>query len=246
MAGLISRKFVPQGQRGVSDVLTMAFMFLLVIFSGVLLHAYGLDAISSATDRQLQMKAEYFYKTLELAQVENYSLSYFEAVAENLIGVTKPVVPGDNIREGICNLLAYLHPDGYGVKVELNYENSFWVQMYLFDLPLELKQELQQEQISDRLRENFKQHGYEISEQAEIRSINTKEWDIIDGERTYVVKEHNKQLNVFFENYTSSLGWPDSTATQFTFSGKVTIIIAEASEEERVAQIDATLTLFRR
>lgn len=174
MAGL-TRKFT-RDERGVSDVLAMAFMFLLAIFAGVLLHAYRSGAITSATDRQLQMKAEYFYKTAELAQVENYSLSYFESVAENLIEVTEPVVPGNYLHERIDNLLAYLCPPNYAVMVELTYEN-----------------------------------------------VENASW---------------KQL------YPSDIGGPGPAATQFTFSGKVTLIIAEAGEN-RVAQVDATLTLFR-
>lgn len=171
MAGL-TRKFA-RDERGVSDVLAMAFMFLLVIFAGVLLHAYRFGAISSATDRQLQMKTEYLYKTLELAQVENYSLSYFEAVAENLIQVTEPVIPSDYLHERIDNLLAYLRPPNYAAMVELTYENASWTQLY-----------------------------------------------------------------------PSDISGPGPTATQFTFSGKVTIIIAEAGEN-RVAQVDTALTLFK-
>lgn len=129
MASLIHKGFA-RDDRGISDVLSMAFMFLMVIFAGVLLHAYRFEAISSATDRQLQMKAEYLYRTLELARVENYSLSYFEAVAENLIQVTEPVVPGDYLRGRIDNLLAYLCPSNYAVTVELTYENATWPQSY--------------------------------------------------------------------------------------------------------------------
>ena len=159
--------------RGVSDVLAIAFMFLIAIFAGVLLHAYRPGAIGSATDRQLQMKAEYLYKTLDLAWVENYSLGYFWAVAENLIGVTEPVVPGDYLRERIDNLLAYLHPLGYAVKIELTRENASWVQ-----------------------------------------------------------------------TYPAGAGPPSPAAEQFAFSGKVTIIIAEAGEN-RIAQVNAVLTMFK-
>lgn len=172
MARLTIHNFA-RDERGVSDVLAMAFMFLLVIFAGVLLHAYRFGAISSATDRQLQMKTEYFYKTAELAQVENYSLSYFEAVAENLIQVTEPVVPGDYLHERIDDLLAYLCPPNYSAMIRLTYENTSWTQLY-----------------------------------------------------------------------PSGTSEPGPAVTQFTFSGKVTIIIAEAGEN-RVAQVDTTLTLFK-
>lgn len=68
---------------------------------------------------------------------------------------------------------------------------------YLFSLQLELKQELQQKQVSEKLREIFKQHGYVISEQAEIQPTNSKEWKILDGKREYAIKEGNEQLNIY-------------------------------------------------
>ncbi|MCK4405587.1 MAG: hypothetical protein KAV43_03665 [Hadesarchaea archaeon] len=68
---------------------------------------------------------------------------------------------------------------------------------YLFSLPLELKQELQQKQVSENLREIFKQHRYVLSEQAEIQPINNKEWKILDGKKEYVIKEGNEQLNIY-------------------------------------------------
>lgn len=171
----LTRGGLVRESRGISDILAIMFMFVIVIFSGVLLHTYRFDALDSATDRQLQMKTEYLYKTAELAQVENYSLSYFKAVAENLIEVGEPVVPSDYLRERIDNLLAYLSPPGYGVKIELTYENedSSWVQVY-----------------------------------------------------------------------PSDVGEPGPATTQFTFSGKLTTIIAEAGEN-RIAQVDAALTVFK-
>jgi len=170
MAGLRSLRS-SRDERGVSDVLSLAFMFLLVILAGVLLHSYRFGTISSASDRQLQLKTEYLYRTLELSQVENYSLSYLGALAENVIGVEQ-VVPGDYLRSSLGDVLEYFSPQGYGVMVELANENSSWVQIYPDD--------------------------------SEKPSFETE---------------------------------------KFTFSGKVTIIIAGA-DENRVAQANASLTLF--
>jgi len=181
MARLIRNGFA-RDDRGISDVLAMAFMFLMVIFAGVLLHAYRSDAISSATNRQLQMKAEYLYRTLELAQVEDYSISYFEAVTENLIAEKfenfLPTVPGENLYQRIDNLLEFLCPPNYAVMVKLTYENEEdnWTQLYS----------------------------------------------------------------------KSGISGLDNTVTQFTFSGKVTIIIAgRGALENRVAQVDAVLKMFK-
>ncbi len=171
MAGLRKLGF-SRDERGVSDVLSLAFMFLLVIFAGILLHSYKFGAINSASDRQLQLKTEYLYRTLELSQVENYSLSYLGALAENVIGVEQ-VVPSDYLRSNLGEVLEYLSPPGYGVMVELTHENSSWLQLY-----------------------------------------------------------------------PGGSEGPAQVAEKFTFSGKVTIIIADA-DENRAAQADATLTLFK-
>jgi hypothetical protein len=158
---------------GVSDILSIAFMFLIVVFAGVLLHSYRFGAINSAVDRQMQLKAEYLYRTLELSQVENYSLSYLGAVAENVIGVSPQVVPGDYLRSELDLLLSYLRPPGYAVVLELSYENSSWVQFSPKDV-----------------------------------------------------------------------GPPAPDVEKFTFSGKFTIVIAGAGEN-RVAQANATVTIFK-
>jgi len=129
MAGMIGRG-LRGDSRGVSDVLTIAFMFLIVIFAGVLLNGYRFGIISSAADRQLQLKTEYLYKTLELSQVENYSISYFESVSENLVQITPQVVPSDYLHERIENAIAYLRPPGYAVEVKLTHENTLWQQIY--------------------------------------------------------------------------------------------------------------------
>ena len=157
-------------ESGVSDVLAIAFMLLIAIFAGVLLHAYRLDAVTSAADRQLQLKAEYVYRTLELSQIENYSLSYFETIAENLLGLGETVVPENYLAEKIDNALSYLTPPNCSTEVELTKDNRSWIQT--------------------------------------------------------------------FPNQ------PGPTATQFTFSGTVTIIVAEAGEN-RVAQVNARVTIFR-
>ncbi|MEW5995652.1 MAG: hypothetical protein AB1476_05860 [Candidatus Hadarchaeota archaeon] len=157
-----------QDKKGVSDILAIAFMLLIMVFAGTLLHAYRLDAVVSAADRQLQLKAEYLYRTLELGQVENYSLTYFGAVAENMLGLGETVVPENYLGERIDNLLAYLTPQNHSAMVQLTKDNLSWTRSYP--------------------------------------------------------------------------GQP--RATQFTFSGTVTIIVAEAGEN-RVAQVDARVVIGR-
>lgn len=116
-------------EKGISDILAITFMVMFAIFAGVLLHAYRSDAIFSATDRQLQLKTEYLYRTLELSQVENYSLTYFQGVAENLLAITDLVVPTEVLQDGIENVLEYIRPSGYGALIKLEYENELWEQV---------------------------------------------------------------------------------------------------------------------
>jgi len=120
------------GERGISDVLSIAIMFLIAIFSGVLLHSYGASIIPSANNGQLQLKVEYAYKVLELSQVENSSLTYLEAISENLIMENigeDASLPGDYVRERLDNVLEYIRPPGYGLVLEAEYGGAEWVQV---------------------------------------------------------------------------------------------------------------------
>lgn len=115
------------GEKGVSDVVAITFMLIITILAGVLLHTYRSDIIASATNRQLQLKAEYIYRTLETSQVENYSLSYLRAVAENLVGV-ETVVPGEILHQNLAEVLDYLRPAGTALILSLSHENRSWIQ----------------------------------------------------------------------------------------------------------------------
>ncbi|MEM3519375.1 MAG: hypothetical protein QW179_02280 [Candidatus Hadarchaeales archaeon] len=102
-------------------------MLIIAILAGVLLHTYRADAIASATDRQLQLKAEYLYRTLEISQVENFSLGYLRAIAENLVGI-ETVVPGDILHREVGRVLDYLRPLNTTVVLTLSHGDTFWIQ----------------------------------------------------------------------------------------------------------------------
>ncbi|KUO40319.1 MAG: hypothetical protein AVW06_02615, partial [Hadesarchaea archaeon DG-33-1] len=93
-------------EKGIADVLAMAFMFILLIFGAVLMHAYSLRPLRAATDRQLQLKCEHIYKTLETAWVEPYTISFLWATAENLV-LEHPTVPSSYLRSAMENTLEY-------------------------------------------------------------------------------------------------------------------------------------------
>jgi len=115
--------------RGIADVLAIAMMFLLMVMVGILLHAYMLTPLRSATDRQLQLKSEYLYKTMETAWIEPYAKSYLKAAADNLV-LTTPTVPGEYLRTVMENTLGYLLPQDYAVEITLTHENRTWKLIY--------------------------------------------------------------------------------------------------------------------
>lgn len=112
-------------ERGIADLLAMAFMFILLVLAALLMHAYSLRPLSAATDRQLELKCEHLYKTLETAWVEPYTISFLRAVADNLV-LERSIVPGNYLRSKTENALRYLCPQGYTASVMLNFENKSW------------------------------------------------------------------------------------------------------------------------
>ncbi len=111
--------------QGVADILAIAFMFVMLVLAAVFMHTYSLRPLQTATDRQLELKSEHLYMTLELAWVGPYSISFLRAAAENLL-LGQPTVPGLHLRSAMENALEYLCPPGYAVAVNLSYDNSSW------------------------------------------------------------------------------------------------------------------------
>ena len=119
---------------GIADIFAIAFMFLLIVFAGTVLHSWALVPMRSSLDRQLQLKSEHMYKALELSHIKSYSISYMDAISENLV-LVQPVVPGDYLRQRLDSALAYLSPPGYGVIVSVRCESegASWLQVYPTD-----------------------------------------------------------------------------------------------------------------
>ena len=124
------------GDKGISDILAISFMFVVMVFAGVVLHGFALAPLESAADRQLSVKAEHLYKTLEFSHVEPYALSFFAAIAENLV-LREPTVPGDYLSASLENVLEYLCPPDHAVLVRImKYDNEDvkWGQSYPSDV----------------------------------------------------------------------------------------------------------------
>jgi hypothetical protein len=109
----------------VADILAMAFMFVILVLAAVFMHSYSLRPLRAATDRQLDLKSQHLYKTLELAWVDPYSVSFLLGAAENLL-LGQPTVPGPYMLSAMENTLEYLRPFGYAVAVSLSYDNASW------------------------------------------------------------------------------------------------------------------------
>jgi len=109
-------------EHGVADVLATAFMFLIVIFAGILLHRYSTGPLQSATDRQLALKSDFIYATLDKAYTGAYAMDYLRAAAENFV-LSEPTVPESYLRSSMENTLKYLCPPGYAIEVVLTREN---------------------------------------------------------------------------------------------------------------------------
>lgn len=113
------------GNYGVADILAITFMFVMLVLAAVFMHAYSLRPLQAATDRQLELKSEHLYMTLELAWVEPYSVSFLRAATENFL-LEQPTVPGSHLRSAMENALEYLCPPGYAVAISLCYDNASW------------------------------------------------------------------------------------------------------------------------
>ncbi|GAH43774.1 unnamed protein product [marine sediment metagenome] len=111
--------------RGVADILAIAFMFVILVLAAVFMHTYSLRPLRAATDRQLELKSEHLYMTLELAWVEPYSVSFLRAATENLL-LEQPTVPGPHLRSAVENTLEYLCPPRYAVAISLSCDDSSW------------------------------------------------------------------------------------------------------------------------
>ncbi len=111
--------------RGVADIIAIAFMFVVLVLAAVFMHTYSLRPLRAATDRQLELKSEHLYMTLELAWVEPYSVSFLRAATENLL-LEQPTVPEPHLRSAMENALEYLCSPGYAVAINLSYDNSSW------------------------------------------------------------------------------------------------------------------------
>jgi 1-acyl-sn-glycerol-3-phosphate acyltransferase len=114
---------------GAADVLAIAFMFILLIASTMIIHAYSFLPLNSAMDRQIELKTEHIYKTLELAHVYPYAISYSRAACEILL-LSTPTIAENILRLRFFEILEFVCPSGYGIYVNFCLENNSWGIIY--------------------------------------------------------------------------------------------------------------------
>lgn len=112
------------GERGVSDVVVISIMFIFLVVSAVLVFGFQSSSLSSAADRQDELKVSYLCKSLERAEVSP-GVSALEAAGEQVV-LDKPTVEDNNLRFWMGKTLDFLRPSGYGVEIKLVHDNDYW------------------------------------------------------------------------------------------------------------------------
>lgn len=112
-------------ERGIADVLSIAFMSIILIVGSAIMHAYSLRPLQAATARQLELKCEHLYGMLETSWVEPYSIGILKAAAEQIV-LESPTVPDRYLRSYVTATLDHLRPPGYGVIVILSQSGKTW------------------------------------------------------------------------------------------------------------------------
>lgn len=116
---------VQLGDKGVSDVVVIAIMFVLLVFSATLLFGITSSGLDEAADRQVMLKTQYIYQSLNHVQVEKYNVTALRAASEHLV-FKDPTVPNEFLKSWMENTLDFFRPLDYGVRLRLSRENKSW------------------------------------------------------------------------------------------------------------------------
>lgn len=116
---------VQLGDKGVSDVVVIAIMFVLLVFSATLLFGFTSSGLGEAADRQVMLKTQYIHQSLNHSQVEKYNITALRAASEHLV-FKDPTVPNDFLKSWMENTLDFFRPLDYGVELRLRRGNEVW------------------------------------------------------------------------------------------------------------------------
>jgi len=68
---------------------------------------------------------------------------------------------------------------------------------YLFSISIDIKNDLEANNISDDLRKAFEDNNYPLSDNVKTSIVSSAEWKISDGRKKYTIKESDNQLNIY-------------------------------------------------
>lgn len=111
-------------EHGVSDIVAIAFMFILLVFSATLLFGFIPGGLEEAAERQTRVKASHLHRTLEKTEVLP-GITALDAAAKQLVVENAPV-ENDYLRSWMDNALEFLRPADYGVELTLRRGDQRW------------------------------------------------------------------------------------------------------------------------
>lgn len=117
------------GEKGVSDLIVVVFMFLLLILASTFILGVEFGAVDTAASRQKEMKVSHFQRALESSEVRP-GITALEAAAEQLV-MEKPRVSDRYLRSWMENTIIFLTPRGFGAELILFWDGQTWEENYL-------------------------------------------------------------------------------------------------------------------
>lgn len=167
---------------------------------------FGVRLKSVSTDpRELYVEAK---GTYDQTKVD----FYFRQFLENLINI-KQFIRKNTIKHGSkgkrksyvrFGFISPLLPSRLDVR-DLTHSRGIikifsdcWI--YLFNLDYIFKSDIAKKIVSEDLKKAFEDNGYDLTNQTTIDFIKTKEWKIVDNEKTYFVKEFNNGFRIYQKN----------------------------------------------
>lgn len=117
------------GERGVSDVVVIAFMFILLVLSSTLLLGYTPGGLSASAERQSELRTNCLYRTLGKAEVRP-GVSGLRAITERLVLEENASIDNGYLRSWTENALEFLSPLDHGAELRVALENWVWEEEY--------------------------------------------------------------------------------------------------------------------
>jgi|GEM_PF-3495198 len=113
---------VQLGQKGVSDIVVVAFLFLFLVVTVALLFGYNVNPLRASNDRRVEMQRISMAGTLRHSEPRP-GIGTLEAAAEQLI-LKDPRVENEYLHSWTENVLEFLSPRRKGAALEMSLEED--------------------------------------------------------------------------------------------------------------------------